>query len=66
MVVVLGEMGSKDELKSEALLEQMKQHLNTDAGKAIVKKIGLVYQINIAPKVKFNPSIKGLSIKRSV
>lgn len=44
-------MGSNDELKSEALLEQMKHHLNTDEGKAIVKKIGLVYQINIAPKV---------------
>lgn len=44
-------MGSSDELKSEALLEQMKRHLNTDEGKAIVKKIGLVYQINIAPKV---------------
>ncbi|KAL6215491.1 hypothetical protein ACLB2K_014921 [Fragaria x ananassa] len=28
----------------------MKQHLTTDAGKTIVKKIGLVYQINIAPK----------------
>lgn len=38
-------------LKSDALLEQMKIHLSTDAGKALTKKIGLVYQLNIAPKV---------------
>ncbi|KAI3865825.1 hypothetical protein MKW98_004400 [Papaver atlanticum] len=37
-------------LKSAALLDQMKLHLATDAGKDLVKKIGLVYQINIAPK----------------
>lgn len=41
---------SPTQLKSDALMEQMKQHLSTDAGKAITKKIGLVYQINIAPK----------------
>lgn len=39
------------ELKSDALLELMKKHLSTDAGKELTKKIGLVYQINIAPKV---------------
>lgn len=44
-------MGSSDQLKSESLLELMKEHLTTDAGKQITKKIGLVYQINIAPKV---------------
>ncbi|OWM80725.1 non-specific lipid-transfer protein-like 1 [Punica granatum] len=38
------------ELKSDALMEQMKKHLSTDAGKEITKKVGLVYQINIAPK----------------
>lgn len=37
--------------KSAALMEQMKLHLSTDAGKELIKKIGLVYQINIAPKV---------------
>ncbi|MCL7046781.1 hypothetical protein MKW94_010832 [Papaver nudicaule] len=37
-------------LKSAALLDQMKLHLATDAGKDLVKKIGLVYQINIGPK----------------
>ncbi|CAF1791370.1 hypothetical protein YC2023_120862 [Brassica napus] len=28
----------------------MKQHLSTDAGKELTEKIGLVYQINVAPK----------------
>ncbi|KAJ3695893.1 hypothetical protein LUZ60_001270 [Juncus effusus] len=37
-------------LKSAALLEQMKLHLETDAGKELKKKVGLVYQLNIAPK----------------
>lgn len=46
------------QLKSDAIFEQMKLHLTTDAGKALIKKIGLVYQINIAPKVKspFSPN----------
>lgn len=39
------------ELKSDALMEQMKQHLATDAGKEVARKINLVYQMNIAPKV---------------
>ncbi|TXG52412.1 hypothetical protein EZV62_021581 [Acer yangbiense] len=43
-------MANSTKLKSDALLELMKQHLTTDAGKQITKKIGLVYQINIAPK----------------
>ncbi|KAG6528727.1 hypothetical protein ZIOFF_010911 [Zingiber officinale] len=37
-------------LKSAALLEQMKVHLATDAGKQISSKISLVYQLNSAPK----------------
>lgn len=37
-------------LKSDALLEQLKQYLTTDAGKQVVKNIGHVYQINISPK----------------
>ncbi|XP_039144471.1 non-specific lipid-transfer protein-like 1 [Dioscorea cayenensis subsp. rotundata] len=37
-------------LKSAALLDQMKLHMATDAGKELTKKIGLVYQLNIAPK----------------
>ena len=44
-------MSTNQELKSDALMEQMKQHLASDAGKQLVKKINLVYQINIAPKV---------------
>ncbi|XP_057975560.1 sterol carrier protein 2 [Malania oleifera] len=43
-------MASSTQLKSVALLEQMKLHLASDAGKDLTKKIGLVYQINIAPK----------------
>ena len=39
------------ELKSDNLFEMMKIHLATDAGKEITKKIDLVYQFNIAPKV---------------
>jgi hypothetical protein len=42
---------SNTQLKSDALLEQMKQHLASDAGKELTKKINLVYQFNIAPKV---------------
>lgn len=44
-------MGDSSNLKSDAIMELMKQHLSTDAGKDIVKKIGLVYQIQISPKV---------------
>lgn len=49
----------QSELKSDALLELMKQHLSTDAGKELTKKIGLVYQINISPKV--GPSTPDIS-----
>ncbi|KAK1309551.1 hypothetical protein QJS10_CPA09g00236 [Acorus calamus] len=41
---------SKTQLKSSALLEQMKLHLATEEGKKLAKKICLVYQLNIAPK----------------
>ena len=44
---------SSSNLKSDAIMEQMKQHLATDSGKQVTKKIGLVYQIQIAPKVSF-------------
>ncbi|KAL4583574.1 hypothetical protein LXL04_008152 [Taraxacum kok-saghyz] len=57
-------MASPD-LKSTALMEQMKAHLSTDAGKAITKKIGLVYQINIAPKkLGFNEEIYVVDLKK--
>lgn len=39
------------QLKSDAIMDLMKQHLSTDAGKELTEKIGLVYQINVAPKV---------------
>ncbi|CAH8390749.1 unnamed protein product [Eruca vesicaria subsp. sativa] len=38
------------QLKSDAIMDMMKQHLSTDAGKELTEKIGLVYQINVAPK----------------
>ncbi|KAI3522145.1 hypothetical protein L1887_11625 [Cichorium endivia] len=57
-------MASTD-LKSAALMEQMKSHLSTDAGKAVTKKIGLVYQINIAPKkLGFNEEIYVVDLKK--
>lgn len=46
-------MAGANQLKSDAIMEQMKLHMSTDAGKELTKKIGLVYQINIAPKVWF-------------
>ncbi|CAI9265140.1 unnamed protein product [Lactuca saligna] len=57
-------MASSD-LKSAALMEQMKTHLSSDAGKAVTKKIGLVYQINIAPKkLGFNEEIYVVDLKK--
>ena len=49
-------------LKSAKLLELMRLHLATDAGKELTKKVALVYQLNIAPKVsphrlRISPSI---------
>ncbi|XP_074272101.1 sterol carrier protein 2-like [Silene latifolia] len=41
---------SNQQLKSDVLLDHMKAHLATDAGKEKAKKNGLVYQFNIAPK----------------
>jgi len=43
-------------LKSAQLLELMRQHLATDAGKELTKKVGLVYQLNVAPKVRLPSS----------
>ncbi|KAH7306541.1 hypothetical protein KP509_22G017700 [Ceratopteris richardii] len=45
-------MASKidSELKSAAVLQQMQQHLQSDAGKEILAKIGFIYQFVIAPK----------------
>ncbi|KAL1821907.1 hypothetical protein ACET3Z_016776 [Daucus carota] len=52
-------------LKAAALMEQMKLHLGTDAGKALLKKIGLVYQLNIAPKkIGYNEEIFVVDLKK--
>lgn len=47
----MAKSGTNTELKSDAIMEQMQQHISTDAGKKLTGKIGLVYQIQIAPKV---------------
>ncbi|KAJ4966089.1 hypothetical protein NE237_017938 [Protea cynaroides] len=58
-------MANQSQLKSAALLEQMKLQLATDAGKEIAKKIGHVYQINIAPKkIGFNEVIFIVDFKK--
>ncbi|EOA14225.1 hypothetical protein CARUB_v10027381mg [Capsella rubella] len=41
---------AKTQLKSDAIMDMMKEHLSSDAGKELTEKIGLVYQINVAPK----------------
>ncbi|KAL5558856.1 hypothetical protein UlMin_035067 [Ulmus minor] len=38
------------QVKSETLMELMKQHFATDEGKELCNKIALVYQLHIAPK----------------
>ncbi|GAB2293762.1 sterol carrier protein 2 [Dionaea muscipula] len=56
---------SSSQLKSEPLLDQMKLHLSTDAGKELTKKIGLVYQFNIAPKkIGFDEVIYIVDLKK--
>ncbi|XP_057423207.1 sterol carrier protein 2 [Lotus japonicus] len=52
-------------LKSDAIFEQMKQHLSTDAAKPLLQKIGLVYQIQIAPKkLGFDEVIYTVDLKK--
>eukprot|EP00897_Mesotaenium_endlicherianum_P005325 jgi/Mesen1/4820/ME000243S04014 len=49
----MGEAGEKldsSSLKSAALLEQMQGHIASEAGEELQKKIGFVYQLNIAPQ----------------
>ncbi len=46
-----GSVSEGSKLKSAQLLELVKAHLATDAGKELQQKIGFTYQINIAPKV---------------
>ncbi|XAR64035.1 Propanoyl-CoA C-acyltransferase [Bertholletia excelsa] len=58
-------MANSNQFKSDALMEQMKRHLATDAGKELTKKIGLVYQLNIAPKkIGFNEEIYVVDLKK--
>ncbi|CAN4122684.1 unnamed protein product [Withania somnifera] len=56
---------SSTQLKSDAIFDQLKLHLSTDAGKELIKKIGLVYQINIAPKkIGFNEKVYVVDLKK--
>ncbi|PSS19753.1 Non-specific lipid-transfer protein [Actinidia chinensis var. chinensis] len=58
-------MAKSTQLKSDALMEQMKLHLSTDAGKQLTNKIGLVYQINISPKkIGFNEESYVVDLKK--
>ncbi|KAL6536306.1 sterol carrier protein 2 [Orobanche gracilis] len=53
------------QLKSDALMEQMKLHMSTDVEKELTKKIGLVYQINIArEKIGFNEKCFMVDLKK--
>ncbi|CAK9228270.1 unnamed protein product [Sphagnum troendelagicum] len=45
-----GSVAEGSKLKSAQLLDLVKAHLATDAGKDLQQKIGYTYQINIAPK----------------
>ncbi|XP_073294979.1 sterol carrier protein 2 [Primulina huaijiensis] len=58
-------MAGSTNLKSDAIMEQMKLHMSTDAGKQLKEKIGLVYQINIAPKkIGFNEKSFVVDLKK--
>ncbi|PHT32523.1 hypothetical protein CQW23_28860 [Capsicum baccatum] len=56
---------STTQLKSDAIFDQMKLHLSTDDSKELIKKIGLVYQINIVPKkIRFNEKVYVVDLKK--
>ncbi len=58
-------MANSTSLKSDAIFDQMKLHFATDAGKELAKKVGLVYQFNIAPKkIGFNEEIYIVDLKK--
>uniref|UniRef100_A0A7C9ENA1 SCP2 domain-containing protein n=1 Tax=Opuntia streptacantha TaxID=393608 RepID=A0A7C9ENA1_OPUST len=56
---------ANQQLKSEALLELMKTHLTTDAGKELIDKISLIYELHIAPKkLGFDEVIYTVDLKK--
>jgi hypothetical protein len=57
-----GSVAEGSKLKSAQLLDLVKAHLATDAGKDLQQKIGYTYQINIAPKVTLSLSRFSLSL----
>ncbi|GAA0148785.1 hypothetical protein Leryth_003686 [Lithospermum erythrorhizon] len=55
----------EQQMKSDTIMEQMKLHLATEEGKKLTKKIGLVYQINVAPKkIGFNEVCYVVDLKK--
>lgn len=46
-----GSVSEGSKLKSAQLLDLVRTHLTTDAGKELQTKVGFIYQINVAPKV---------------
>ncbi|KAL8166035.1 hypothetical protein V2J09_007534 [Rumex salicifolius] len=65
-------MGVSDQLKTDVLMDQMKAHLSTDAGKKLAKKMGLVYEIHVSPKkmgvdeVVYTVDLKKGEVKKGV
>ncbi len=57
-----GSVAEGSKLKSAQLLDLVKAHLATDAGKDLQQKIGYTYQINIAPKVALSLSLSRFSL----
>ncbi|XP_047323251.1 sterol carrier protein 2 [Impatiens glandulifera] len=56
---------SVQQLKSASIFDQMKAHISSEAGKELIKKIGLVYQINIAPKkLGINEEVYTVDLKK--
>lgn len=54
-------------MKAKTLMGLMKQHFETDEGKELCKKVGLVYQINIAPKkIGFDEVSYTVDLKKGV
>lgn len=46
-----GSVAEGSKLKSAQLLDMVRTHLTTEAGKELQEKVGFVYEINIAPQV---------------
>eukprot|EP00271_Cylindrocystis_brebissonii_P011007 TRINITY_DN27646_c0_g1_i1.p1 TRINITY_DN27646_c0_g1~~TRINITY_DN27646_c0_g1_i1.p1 ORF type:complete len:132 (+),score=41.73 TRINITY_DN27646_c0_g1_i1:344-739(+) len=55
---------ASSKLKAAVLLDQMRGHLKTGAKEELKEKVGLIYQLNIAPqKIGFNEEIFVVDLK---